>query len=109
MEMEKEMKKLFLIILFCLGCTGRNDPTVIKQNENTLSSSGEYVGVLPDGRKVTRYVIDTGSNHDHYLYVIENTKSSTVNSIISSGKTTRNNVNVIIDGQRYQLSPEETE
>ncbi|RTK95554.1 MAG: hypothetical protein EKK64_06945 [Neisseriaceae bacterium] len=108
------MKKFFVVMIFLsilfllFGCEGRNDPSVIKQNEETLSGEGEYVGILPDGRKVSRYPIETGYRN-HFLYLVEDSDTVTINRSVSSGKTTVNIVEVIIDGKKFKTVPEEND
>jgi len=59
------MKTLSIVLLlFLVGCANnldRNDPSVVATNKANLSSGGETVGTLPDGRKVIRYSIHTGT------------------------------------------------
>lgn len=102
------MKKL--LIAFCLiglaGCTQYNDPTVMATNKATLETSGEYVGTLPDGRRIVRYRLEMGDNiHDHWVYVTEG--SITINRTENHGKTSSNHVDVIIDGVKYAPVVEE--
>lgn len=76
-------------------------------NKTTLAGSGEYIGTLPDGRKIVRYKLDMGSNiHDHWIYVTEG--SITINRTESHGKSSSNHVDVIIDGVKYQPVVEKT-
>ena len=59
----------------------------------------EFVGKLPDGRIVMR-VFAQVDFHTHSIYYIENgnNKEVTVNYPVRSGKTTRNEVIVFLDG-----------
>lgn len=96
------MKNLILCFALCflLGCTAHNDPTVMTTNKATLAGSGEYVGTLPDGRKIVRYQLEMGSNlHNHWIYVTDG--SITLNRTEPNGKTSSNHVDVIIDGVKY--------
>lgn len=102
------MKKLLLA--FCMiglvGCAPEhNDPTVMATNKSTLGTSGEYVGTLPDGRKIVRYEIEMGRKHNHWVYVTEG--SITINRTENHGKTSSNHVDVIIDGVKYAPVVEE--
>jgi uncharacterized protein YcfL len=100
------MNRMIAIVtlLFVVGCTSHDDPTVMYKNKTTLSKSGEEVGVLPDGRRVVRYELEMGSNiHNHWLYVVDGT--ITINHTESHGKTTANHVHVVIEGQKYNLVP----
>lgn len=97
------MKKLFLILPFILGCDSvdRNHPKVVSINENTLLGDGEYVGKLKNGNVVKRYEIDMGPRHNHFIYIIDDNPTVTVNRNVSDGDTSRNEVTVIIDGTKY--------
>lgn len=102
------MKKLILCLTLCslLGCTAHNDPTVMATNKTTLAGSGEYVGTLPDGRKIVRYQLEMGSNiHNHWIYVTDG--SITINRTETHGKSSSNHVDVIIDGVKYRPVVEE--
>lgn len=77
-----------------------DDPTVMATNKAALAGSGEYVGTLPDGRKIVRYQLEMGDNlHNHWIYVTDG--SITINRTESHGKTSSNHVDVIIDGVKY--------
>lgn len=94
------MKFFFGLLLLCLvGCTRYNDPSVMARNATAISGEGEYIGALPDGRKIHRYCIDMGDSHDHWLYVTNG--SITINRDEKNGKHTNNHVDVIIDGVHY--------
>lgn len=101
------MKKLVLCLILCslFGCTAHNDPTVMAINKTTLAGSGEYVGTLPDGRKIVRYQIDMGDTHDHWIYVTDG--SIAINRTETHGKSSSNHVDVIIDGVKYRPVVEE--
>lgn len=110
--LEQKMKKLLAFCMigfaFCIivGCTQHNDPTVMATNKAILGTSGEYVGTLPDGRKIVRYRLEMGDNiHDHWVYVTEG--SITINRTENHGKTRSNHVDVIIDGVKYAPVVEE--
>ena len=72
------MKKFILLLLMLVGgCTKYNDPTVMANNKARLSQNGEYVGTLPDGRKVVRYCIEMGDAiGNHWIYVTEGSTTS---------------------------------
>ena len=102
------MKKLFLILpLFLIGCAPYNSPEKKILNKATLSDEPEYVGTLKDGRTVGRFYIKNDGRldgewvHNHWVYVISDNSSSTVNYSVQSGKTTRNETIVIINGKEY--------
>ena len=67
------MKTLFAIMLVLLVGCGETP------GERTAgwSGGGEYMGQLPDGRKVYCYRIDRGVGQVHYLYLTQG--GSTVN------------------------------
>lgn len=95
------MRKLSLILIcLTIGCTSHTDPSVQNINHQTLSQQGEFVGELPDGRKVYRWKIEMGSSYnDHWLYSVG--ESITINKDVRQGKTTANEVEIIINGQKY--------
>lgn len=93
-----------LLLLFVVGCTSPDDPTVLSKNKTTLSKAGQEVGVLPDGRKIVRYEVEMGNTmHNHWIYVVDGTIS--INYTANHGKTTANHVHVVIEGQKYNLVP----
>ena len=103
------LKNILILILFLTGCTSSNDPSVIQKNAITLSSEGELVGKLKDGREVRRFVINNGDtigSHNHWLYLVDDSDTVTVNHTVSSGKTSHLKVEVIVEGKKYTLSPE---
>lgn len=95
------MRYFALVVLFAGCITSPNDPTVIALNKQRLSGNGEVVGDLPDGRVVTRYEIDRGTDPSHFIYVIADQPTVTINHSERHGKTTVNRTSVIIDGVRY--------
>lgn len=96
-------KILSLIILSILfsGCTNQNSPEVVSNNKYNLQN-GFVIGQLADGRTVTQYYIDRGSDYPHYLYLIENSSTITVNRIARTGKVSNNQV-IVIDGAEYKI------
>ena len=98
----KNLKFLALLALLPLvGCTDSTSPEVVAVNAQTLSGDGTYMGTLPDGRNVVRYIISRGdAGYDHYVYVTNG--STTVNTRVPAGKTTRPQVTVLINGECYQ-------
>ena len=88
--------------MICLaGCKSYNDPSVKEANKTTLAGPGQEVGILPDGRQVVRYELSMGnSSQPHWIYIVDN-NSTTINHQV--GKTPK--VEVIIDGAKYNLSP----
>ena len=88
-----------LLVLAIIGCEGANSPNVVARNKVMLSSKGDLVGVLPDGRTVVRYQIDRGdAEHDHYIYVVGDSNSTTDNHVQNHGKnSTHNHVEAVIE------------
>ena len=99
------MKKylVFGLFLLTIGCvTKPNDPVVVAYNKQVLSSTGDTVGTLPDGRNVIRYELSRGSNPSHWIYVVDDTTTITTNRTVQQGKTSYQAVEaVIVDGARY--------
>lgn len=69
--------KTHLLVLFCIvglmtlmtGCTNRNDPEIVQQNNYKLQGAGEYVGTMGDGVRIYRWEIEMGSDHkNHFIY-----------------------------------------
>lgn len=83
----KLLTVIIFIILLC-GCTGPDDPLVLQKNIDTLKGEGQYIGTLKDGRKVIRFKIDRGNNHDHYIYVIDRSITTNAAITINQGKQT---------------------
>lgn len=64
-----------------------------------LASGGTVVGKLPDGRTVTKFHIvnsGTGSEVNHYIYVVEDSSSVTTNREVPVGKSSYNAVDATI-------------
>lgn len=103
--MEPNNMKYVLIVsaLLFTGCGSTDYAKIEAQNKEHLATEGYLVGKLPDGRTVTRYKVETGSNPDHWIYVTNNT--ITINRSIehSDGEnsTTYHYVEVMIDGVPY--------
>ena len=100
------VRLLFCALVFVMfGCTHYESPSVVRENRENLAGPGFSVGVLPDGRSVVRYRIDMGSANDHWIYVVDDTATVSQNHEAQSGKTSYNAVQVVIDGQKFVLSP----
>ena len=99
--------KCFLIVSFLFlmaSCTDHNSPEVLTTQKSVLSTDGQEIGKLPDGRKVVRYQLSMGSYiHDHFIYVVEGGNTISVNHTETHGKSSANHVEVIIDGSKYEL------
>ena len=101
------MKMSIVLLVLCLvgcGCVNHNDPKIMSENKTTLATAGQEVGVLPDGRKVIRYEIDMGISHNHWIYVTDGSISMNHTVSVDDDSTT-NEVQVIIEGKKYNLSP----
>lgn len=93
---------MIVLLLVCVGCVqSPHDPQVVALNKQRLSGIGEDVGTLPDGRVVYRYEIDRGSDPSHFVYMIVNQPTITMNTSEKHGKVTVNRSVVIIDGVKY--------
>ncbi len=94
------MKRLLPFLVLALAGCGGDTPEARATNKVMLSSAGDYIGTLPDGRRVMRYeLISPDSSYSHWVYVTDG--SITVNRKIPAGKATRSGVEVIIDGVTY--------
>ena len=106
------MNKLLLFtLLLCCGCEAINkeneryakeaaaqrekwDLEESRINQDRLTSHGKVIGVLPDGRTVTRYAIKDGSA-THYIYV-SGSSDITVNRSVRVGKHYHNEVEAFL-------------
>lgn len=97
--MEYKFAITAFLLLFCLGgCETQQQADLTSRA--TLKSGGDYIGALPDGRKIYRYELDrANSSYNHYIYVVGNTIS--VNTSEKQGKNTVHRVTVMIDGVEY--------
>jgi hypothetical protein len=94
---------LLLLVLLISGCRDENSPLSLANTEKYFANPTE-VGTLPDGRVVKCVWRDMGENtHAHCIYFVDNT--ITVNRSVQAGKTTRNDVSVMIDGVKYIAAP----
>lgn len=88
-NMRPEMKKIIALAVLSLalvGCGPTQNEAAIENSYNTNSPT--KIGTLPDGRSIQRVRIAVpGSVHPHYVYFVEG--NSTVNRVVSEGKTTR--------------------
>jgi hypothetical protein len=92
------MKKLIVCLFLFVGCSEpKIEPSMIDLNKKSLSSDGEFVGTLKDGRKLIRYEISMGKyKHTHWVYVVDG--STSVNYLVNRGKNnTSNETMVFID------------
>ena len=91
------------ILAFCTGC-GPTRTEVPSINRGVLSTNGESVGTLPDGREVRRWSVwDTAGYYAHTIYVVDGATTISDNYRVPVGKTTRPAVEatVIINGKAY--------
>ena len=103
------MKNAFLKIIAILTaifllagcCPSQQEAKAL--NAVGLSSPGELVGKLPDGREVFRWsVYGPETQYTHHIYVVGDAGSVTMNNVYRSGKVTHHVVNaVIINGKEY--------
>lgn len=92
----------YFILIFCLllcGCEGPNNPNVLLRQRETLSQEGQFVGKLPDGRKVYRWELDRGTAHNHFIYVVDDTVTlnQTIDDTVGENHTTHNQVEVTVN------------
>lgn len=89
---------ILLSSIFILsGCISREEAKII--NERTLSSKGELVGKLPDGRNVLRWEIWSESGKvRHTVYVVD--QATTISDNYAKSKTNKTNV-IIINDKEY--------
>lgn len=79
----------------------KNAPKKVAElNEEHLAGEGEYIGTLPDGRKIVRYYIYRHNYRTpHTLYVVDGVSSITVNRVQQNGKSIENRTEVYIDSK----------
>lgn len=85
--------------LSLVSCDGPNDPAPMAATKSSFENP-EKVGTLQDGREVFCAKRDMESNsHPRYIYFVGNT--ITANHTVPQGKTSYNQVTVLIDGVEY--------
>ncbi len=89
---------LLLLSLLSLSCKRPNDKEPLEKTKKSFGSP-EKIGTLSDGREIFLVVRDMGSGHDHNIYFVGS--SATLNQAVSQGKTTVNQITVLIDGVEY--------
>jgi hypothetical protein len=101
-----KLLSLLLIPFLLVGCSDEYDA---EQKAATKASmeSPENIGVLPNGKTLKRIKIDRGDKHDHFVYFVDETV--TINYAVPQGKTTANQVTVLIDGIEYSATPKNVE
>lgn len=102
------MKNLLTLILagallFTNGC-GKTPAERAAVNQFNAANP-ERVTALPDGRILYRITVDNPKN-DHYVYFFStnDTKTVTMNMVVSAGKTHRIQT-IVLDGQEFNLVP----
>lgn len=97
------MKKLIFICLLLLAGCDNDTPEINAKRQKEFNSGGYVVGTLNDGRKVTRYEIENGKGqqHNHWIYVVDSTASTSTNFEILAGKTHKNETVVVVNGVQY--------
>jgi hypothetical protein len=94
-----KLKNVFclgLLTSVLIGCGYSKEEIEYKTAENLKKP--EIIGSLPDGRIIQRVWVNT-RHHAHAVYFfIEGGQEITVNYPVYSGKTTRNEVIVLLDG-----------
>lgn len=90
---------LLTVLAFLLPSCGDSPAEAQAKTEASFDRPRE-AGTLPDGRKIKYVVVSRGASyHDHYIYFVDG--AITVNRSVSQGKTTTNQVTVLIDGVEY--------
>lgn len=87
-----------IVAVSIVGCTDENSHEVRIANKENFSSPKE-VGVLPNGQVVKRVTLERGAHHNHYIYFADG--AITVNHAVPHGKSTVNQVTVMINGVEY--------
>jgi hypothetical protein len=97
--------KLFVLLIAAtslVGCRRENDPETRAINQ-VNANAPEFVANTPKG-KLYRIIIDIGAGrHEDRIYYFENSNEVNINKTIQSGKTSRTETSVIIDGKEYIL------
>lgn len=95
--------KTILIVVAAItlcGCRDGNDPET-KAINSVNANAPEFIANTPKG-KLYRINIDIGSGiRPDRIYFFENSNEVNINRTISSGKTTRPEATVLIDGVEY--------
>lgn len=95
----KSLALLSIVLVTCLlvGCAPDAHDWAVNAmvNEATLKTNGDYMGTLPDGREVRRYRIENARYYPHYVYVVKGAATQTTNHLVTAGKTTYNQVDVV--------------
>ncbi len=88
---------LGVLTIFLFGC---NSPEEQKNQTSENFKKPEFVGTLPDGRVIMRvWVVRKYNRYNHAVYFFMNGgREITVNHSVPEGKTTRNEVIVLLDG-----------
>lgn len=94
--MIRKLLALTCLLVFTCGC--RTSEEMDASNKSILSGEGEDVGMLPDGRHVTRYKLECMGTSSHYIYVVPDTGSVSTNRHVPK---TEKRVEVIINGEKY--------
>jgi len=93
-----------LLLLSMAGCVETDEECRIRKlryeqrNADALSIPGERLGVLPDGREVLRWQVPA---EGHFIYVVGEDATTTLNRPERIGKVTHRRVEVTIGGVRY--------
>lgn len=96
------MKRLIFICLLLLAGCDNDTPEINAKRQKEFNSGGYVVGTLNDGRKVTRYeIVNANPQHNHWIYVVDQTASVSHSFEVREGKTTRNETIVVVDGVEY--------
>ena len=99
----KHVKLILAISILALaGCAGPRDPEVKAVNQKNLAGQGDYIGTLPDGRVIRCYAIDRGYSYPHYVYVVSDGSSVSLNKTEMAGKNNYYNRTIVtIAGKKF--------
>lgn len=97
---------LLLVPFLLMGCSDEYDADEKAATKASMESP-EIIGVLPNGKTLKRIKIERGDQLDHFVYLVDET--ITINHAVPFGKTTVNQVTVLIDGIEYSATPKNVE
>lgn len=94
--MMKKILALAVLSLALVGC-GPSQGEAAYENQSNFNNPMK-VGTLPDGRDVSRITVTVpGSQHKHFVYVVEGGGSTTTNTTVPQGKSSRVVTNSLLD------------
>jgi len=91
-----------LLLIPTLIFTGCDGPAIVNKNNQYAAEHPTEICVMPDGRHLYTFSIETVQNNYHHIYYFGTNDTSTVSVNYSCNK--HNNV-IVVDGKNYQLVP----